>query len=205
MLSGDASCEWAAWFQIQHDGNSWEKRQEKDFTQWKIDHTTALTKCREEWKSKGYTTFIEDQNTFFMDGNSATLKGKPDLVVIKDGVATIIDVKTGKMRESHKAQVMLYMWALPIALPLVLRVFQERQDIRFEGLVSYGNQSVNIPSEAINDDFHDRVVSLIKRLLSREPAHKVPSYGECLFCDITHIDCPERVDTDDTKVSTSLF
>ena len=34
---------------------------------------------------------------------------------------------------------------------------------------------------------------LITRLASDMPARRVQSPSECRFCEITHIDCPERV------------
>ena len=66
---------------------------------------------------RGYTVFMEGQNSFALRGRTAALGGKPDLIARKGGnTGTIIDVKTGKSSPSHGVQVMLYMYAVPRAM-----------------------------------------------------------------------------------------
>ena len=40
----------------------------------------------------------------------------------------------------------------------------------------------------------DNLGVLIRRLANDAPTRKVPSFGECRFCDITSADYPERVE-----------
>ena len=40
----------------------------------------------------------------------------------------------------------------------------------------------------------ERLVSLIRRLAAETRPRRVPSTGECTFCDITRADCPEQVE-----------
>ena len=62
--------------------------------------------------------YVEGQNAFRLRGKSATLAGRPDLVVLADRDATIIDVKTGREQPWHRVHVMIYQYRpAPLALP----------------------------------------------------------------------------------------
>ena len=45
-----------------------------------------------------------------------------------------------------------------------------------------------------NGHFAKSLGTLIQRLAADAPAKKVPSGQECRFCDITTLECPERMD-----------
>ena len=83
-----------------------------------------------EWAGANRRVFVESQNAFRVKGKVATLAGKPDLVVLDDRDATIIDVKTGREQAWHRVQVMIYQYALPLAVP-------EYRDLRISGEVVY--------------------------------------------------------------------
>ena len=187
LLAGEASCEWAAWFRAQHEGWSW-SRTPSDFdqSQWLMNHTAQLNQRREEWERQGYTVFTEGQNGFNLRGSTATLAGKPDLIAKRRDDATIIDVKTGRPNPSHSIQVMLYQYAIP-------RSFSQYNGMSFSGQVAYPDHVVDIPADAVNAEFINKMGQLIRRLSSQVPARKVPSRSECAFCDITLADCPERI------------
>ena len=44
--------------------------------------------------------------------------------------------------------------------------------------------------------FVDRLGNVIRRVASDKPAHRIPSVQECRFCDISAVDCPERVESE---------
>ena len=67
------------------------------------------------------------------------------------------DVKTGEPNAADTAQVMLYMWALPLAKP-------RYRDTALEGRVVYADHAVDVPADAIDDDFQAKTVALIERL-----------------------------------------
>ena len=165
LLAGEAYCEWAAWFQGQHDSRSWTRRPSTfDFETWRQEHTRALLAVREQYEQKGYTVTIEDQNEFRMRGKTAILVGKPDLIARKSNSGVIIDVKTGMQREADKVQVMLYMWAIK-KLPRL-----HQNIVQYEGVVEYpGSATLSIPATAIEQEFHEALVALINRLASRTP------------------------------------
>ena len=112
LLTGDRSCEWAIWFKARYQG--W-TRQPKGFdqSQWLLDHTALLNQTKAEWEERGYVVYVEAQNSFRLRGRTATLAGRPDLIVDRDDDALIIDVKTGQEQPWHTVQLQIYQYALP--------------------------------------------------------------------------------------------
>ena len=91
--------------------------------------------------SRGSDVYVEGQNTFRLRGKSATLAGRPVLVVVDDRDVTIIVVKTGREQSWHRVQVMIYQYALPKAL-------SQYRDVRIGGEVIYPSHTVRIAREA---------------------------------------------------------
>jgi CRISPR/Cas system-associated exonuclease Cas4 (RecB family) len=194
LLVGEQSCEWAAWFKANHE------RFDKvpstfDSTGWRLAHTALLDRKYRQLIEASHSVSVEAQNRFALKGRCATLKGKPDLIGL-NGSGTICDVKTGQPKDSDKVQVMIYMWAVPRALP-------RYQGLRFDGLVVYPDHEVRIPAEAVDDAFVGNLAGLIKRVSSDSPARKVPSPDECKFCDLTAKDCTERAEAGAVELLTT--
>ena len=114
----------------------------------------------------------------------------------QDNLFRIIDVKTGQPRAADQAQVMIYMYLLPLARP-------ELQDATIKGQVVYGNHNVDIEPEELDQAFIQALQGQIRRLAAREPGVKVPSWAECQFCDISGEHCPERVEAPDRSIATT--
>ena len=190
LLSGDSSCEWAAQFRAHHESKSYSKVSSGfDAARWQMEHTALLNKARAEMESTGANVYIEGQNFFTLRGRTATLSGKPDLVSIEGNTGVIADAKTGQQSISHQIQVLIYMYALPKALP-------QYRDVTFEGKLVYPDEEVFIPSDGVNEGFVTELGGLITRLADSGPAIKTPSKQECSFCNITMADCKERIDDD---------
>ena len=186
LLTGENSCEWAIWFKAHHE--HWERvPSDFDQTQWLLNHTALLAEHKNEWAERGNTMYVENQNSFRLQGETAILAGKPDLIVMTGENALIIDVKTGREQPSHRAQVMIYQFAIPRALP-------QYEDVRIAGEVVYPTKTERVPVGALAGQFIDQLGSLIRRLASDTQAQRVPSRGECSFCDISAADCPQRID-----------
>lgn len=187
LLVGEHSCEWGAWFKSQHEGKSWQKVPLTfDTTAWQVEHTEFVRQVRNKLEAEGRSVFVENQNSFVLRGTTAALGGKPDLIATLAGKGTILDIKTGKPSPAHHVQVMVYMYAVP-------RVFLHYKGIKFEGKVIYKDHEVFIPPSAVDEKFIDNLSSLIRRLGSTTCPKKVPNPVECGFCDITKLDCPERM------------
>ena len=94
LLTGENSCEWAGWFKAHHQ--NWTKTlSDFDQAKWMLDHTALVNQERERMEELGYTVRTENQNTFRLIANSATLAGKPDLIAGKGDDAVVVDAKRG--------------------------------------------------------------------------------------------------------------
>ena len=69
----------------------------------------------------------------------------------------------------------------------------QHRGVVFDGRVAYGDHEVEIPAAAVDEAFIRNLPKLVRRLGALEAARRVPSVGECRFCDISLADCPERV------------
>ena len=187
LLTGENSCEWAIWFKAHYQG--WDKPP-SDFNQaeWLAHHTSLLNEQRDQWTQKGYDVRVENQNAFRLRGQSATLAGKPDLLVLQNNRVLVVDVKGGKPQPWHHYQIMIYMYAMPRALP-------EYRDTHLAGEIIYPTHNDRVPQGGIDQGFIRNLGSLIRSIAADKPAIRVPSTSECRFCDITTEDCPERVDS----------
>ena len=129
LLTGENSCEWAIWFKAHHQ--NWAKTP-SDFNQaeWLLNHTSLLKEKKSQWEARRQHVYVEGQNSFRLRGRSATLAGRPDLIVVRGNDALIIDIKAGREQPSHYVQIMIYMYALPRAL-------QQYQYTKLAGEVVY--------------------------------------------------------------------
>ena len=187
LLAGLDRCEWKVWFQVQHDGKTWQKLDSGfNLTRYNIEHTELLRLCTEEYEGRGFTVTVERQNDFRLNLEGATISGRPDLVASRDEETIIVDVKAAKPNPSHEIQVMLYMaW-----LPLADGRYQAR---RLQGQVYYAeDQAIDIPASAVDNRFREITTGLITRLTSKTPTRKVPSTSECRFCPISAQYCSDR-------------
>jgi hypothetical protein len=185
LLAGESSCEWAVWFKAHYKGYA---QQPKDLSDWTTKHTTLLGITREKLEAQGNAVTVEDENKFRLRGKSGALvQGKPDLISFGLG-AVITDIKTGKRRDSHRQQVLLYMHGLPRAED------SPYPDVEFDGRIVYPDGAVEIPAAELTEDFRISLRELTRRIISPNPPGKVASPGECRFCDLTSGDCPDRVE-----------
>ena len=156
LLTGENPCEWAVWFKAHHQ--DW-TRTPSEFSQveWMLNHTALLNKRKGNWKHSGFDVNIEGQNSFQLQGRSATLAGQPDLITQRDGQAVIVDVKNGQDSAGHVVQVMIYLYAIP-------RAIEQYRNLKLRGQVTYDDHTVRIPAEAVDDQFIQNLGALIRRL-----------------------------------------
>ena len=197
LLAGSDSCEWAIWFKAQYYGNSYKKRP-RDLSEYLLKHTSMVQEVREQLEADDYGGLIEDQNRFDLNGSSiqVTIQGKPDLVAVKDGAVTVIDIKSGQARDFHAYQVMLYMYALGRS---------KYQDMPMEGKLVYQTHEVEVPYSRIDDEFTTALGALVRRLCSLEPPARVPSPRECGWCEITVEDCPDLMEGEFIQAEADAF
>lgn len=185
LLAGESSCEWAIWFKAHYKNYA---QRPKDLSDWSTKHNTLLGITREKLEAEGNAVTVEGENTFRLRGKSgAVVQGKPDLISFGRR-PVITDIKTGKRRDSHRQQVLLYMHGLPRAED------SPYPDVQFDGRLVYPDGAVEIPHADLTDDFRLGLRELLRRLISPTPAPKAASTGECRFCDLTSADCVDRVE-----------
>ena len=63
LLTGESSCEWAAWFKAHHQAYA---KQPSDFNlaHWQIEHTALLAETKSKFLGSARTAHVEAQNAF---------------------------------------------------------------------------------------------------------------------------------------------
>jgi hypothetical protein len=193
LMAGEKQCEWACWFRSHY---IWEKLPSGlDLAKWTADHTQLLRARKAELEAEGFTVYAEDQNSFTLKGTDGIeVSGKPDIVAIRGEEAYVEDCKTGTPRHSDHFQVLIYMLSLPY-------VEGHSKGRRLEGRLIYNNTIVDVPSSKIDAGLKELFRKTVLRIGGPEPAEKVPSWGECRYCDISQADCPERIETQTEAVT----
>lgn len=187
LLTGKDSCEYKVWLKA-HYKDLDKLPSDFDSETWNSNHTALLNKVRDEYRQRAKTVLVE--RPWRIDGRTATVAGKIDLVTLEPNM--VIDAKTGSRKDSHSAQVKIYL--LAVAMGAV-----KGASGNFIGLLRYGNLDLLV--DAVTDQFKQRFFDLVKRLASTKP-EPVPSYRECRFCDL--VDCKARV-TEETVLQTAEF
>lgn len=177
-LHGSNHCTWAIWRMI-HYLNDWES--DFDRVGYAIKHTALLKQVKKRYIDEGYEIIPEQKIT--VSGAIAKLEGSIDLLAIKENQCTVIEVKTGQQNPSDKVQTLLYIWALPRALPRFKGMY-------FDGKLIYESREIDISSLEIDEHFVKNFSDFTKEIVSGEPDRKFPSAQNCKFCKIR--ECDER-------------
>ena len=192
-MAGEKQCEWASWFRSHY---VWQKLPSGlDVAKWTADHAQLLRARKAALEAEGFTVYAEDQNSFTLRGQSGIeVSGKPDIVAIRGAEAYVEDCKTGTPRHSDHFQVLIYM----LALPHVEGPWKGR---KLEGRIVYGSRTVDVPSSRIDASLKELFQKTVLAIGGPNPIAKVPSWGECRYCDISPADCPERIDMEGDVVT----
>lgn len=183
-LLGGNQCVWSAWFKAHYKYEKFEE-QALDLVEWNRNHNRLMAERRNELEADGWTCYVEEQNSFRLEGEAAVVAGKPDIVAVKGTRVLVVDGKTGRERESDVWQVLIYLYAVP----------KSRKDLpaELEGEVLYKNGAMTLTPDALDERRMGELVSLIKVIAGDVPPKKVPTRAECQRCNIGIKDCPERV------------
>lgn len=196
LLSGDKQCVWAGWFRAHF---RYTKAVAKTFNAaaWSADHNRLVAMRRAELQADGWTVQTENENQFRLEGETAVLAGRPDLVAWRGDKALVSEAKTGCQRASDWWQVLIYLFALP----------KIRSNLRgLAGEVCYETARVPVAREELTDARRAQIAALVRRVASEGWPERTPSLAECARCDISRDDCPERVeDVGAVPILTSEF
>ena len=97
--------------------------------------------------SRGHAVRVERQNSFQLRGRTATLAGRPDLIVDRGDDALIIDVKSCQEQPWHTVQVMIYQYALP-------KASARYSYSKLSGEVVYPNHTARVPRGGSTQPVH---------------------------------------------------
>ena len=179
LLAGSDVCEWAAWYRT-HFRYAKLQREDGDLDSWKIQHDNMVRARVAALRGNGYVVDVEEDNEFKLEGQRATLAGKPDIVARKGANhAIVVDEKSGKRREKDRWQVLLYMYALP-RLGLMIRPLH--------GQIEYRDGVVDISADDYTPEVHARILTTLQVVGGSLEPNRTPSPTECRFCDIAA--CP---------------
>lgn len=131
-------------------------------------HTASLNEHKARWESNKRIVFVEGQNAFLLRGKSATLAGRPNLVVLDECDANIIDFKTGLEQPWHRVQVMMYQHALPLASPAA----SERQGRRRSCVVYPHDDPEGSFAQAVHRRARGAVPTVICRHVAQEDSER---------------------------------
>ncbi len=198
-LVGDQPCLFEPWMKGHYTFDK--ASRSSNLAQWKLDHTAQLHAEVERLKGDGWKTTVEKY--FRLTGQTAIIVGKPDVIAQAENKRPkIVDVKSGKPRDSDVAQVLIYM----VVIPMVWKA----PHMIFEGEVVYsgGGLTHRVKIDAREADaMRARLFPLVRRLAVNEVApDPAPGESNCRFCDVTKADCPTRFEqTDEVPFLTSEF
>jgi hypothetical protein len=197
ILAGEQNCQWQSWFKA-HYSDFAKQQRSNDLVEWTAKHGEMVRRRADELRAKGYAVYVEDQNKFTLKGRVATLQGKPDIVAILNNEdrsgsgphppydALVVDCKSGKQRDSDRFQVLIYMMMLPLThlgcKGKILRGELEYQDDR-------------VAIDFLSTEVKDMIRTTIESVAGETELPIVPSYQECRFCELTKLDCKERIES----------
>lgn len=199
MLASDDQCRWSPWFRSHFQ---YEKvgRTDGTLAKWKADHGAMVNARASALTADGWLIFLEGQNKFTLPGKAATLAGTPDIVAVRDGEGLIVDCKSGKPRDKDFWQVCIYLMVLPLVHPGCQSLR------RIVGEIEYLDHSLTIQPEEFTQAMREQISAQIRETGGPTPPARVPSYRECLFCDVGKQDCPQRIEkAATTEVAHGLF
>jgi CRISPR/Cas system-associated exonuclease Cas4 (RecB family) len=185
LMTGECQCRWSSWFHSHYKIE--EQPSDFDSASWKVMHTELLERRVNQLYKEGFDVSIENQNELRLKGkDDIEVCGKPDIIAIKEKRAYVEDCKTGKPRDSHIMQVMIYMMMLP-------HVNENIEGKILDGRVIYKENILEIPSRKIDDKQKRIFKELVWQIGGSDPPRKVPSKRECQYCKIPIEYCPEKI------------
>jgi CRISPR/Cas system-associated exonuclease Cas4 (RecB family) len=188
LLSTDDQCQWSAWYRARNRRYR-KPKNDFDFRKWREQHNDMVHEIVKELEADDYVCTIEDQNSFTLEGLSADVAGKMDVLADpKDEkrAVKVVDAKTGKPYDKDQWQVRIYLAVLPL-------IFPPLTGRSLVGEVRYlDGDTVTVRCSKADQT---RIWDQVKRAAAEEEPRQTPSDRECRYCDI--LDCPTRGDQEE--------
>lgn len=198
LMSDEDHCRYAAWFKARF---TYEKEKDDfDKKEYQAKHKLARDQRVEELRAAGWQVRIEDAVKFEVRGRATNtvLAGKPDIVAFKHDERLILvgDPKTGKKHLKHWYQLAMYVKWIKKTLGDRFADYTVTGELLYydveEGAARLLERIELLPEE-ITTNVMQVIVSELQTIGMDLAPERSPSELECLYCDITSADCPDRM------------
>lgn len=185
LLAGEKRCSFSVWkrthYQLPKPPSSYDSSQ----------HDEMVIQRAAQLQAEGFIVYVEYANAFKFKGKifDICVAGRPDIVAIKDGWVVVEDIKTGRRKDSHKLQVLLYMLLLPFA-PETQQYCNGQTP---HGRLIYPDRTVEIPASSVDRPFKERLRQSIAAIASPTPPNPNPTSWECRYCKVPGAYCPSKL------------
>ena len=184
LMGEEKQCKYTAWFSAHYQF-------ERDSNYDSCTHDEMVSQLAIQHKAQGFVVYVEDNNSFTINGKTCDIGGKLDILVkVEGGQPIIIDCKLGKRKAAHRMQVLIYMLLFPLA-PNGKRLCQGQTPA---GRLVYPDGIVEIPSSEVDEQFKEFFRQTVAIISSPSPPSQAPSRWECRYCNIPGAYCPARID-----------
>jgi CRISPR/Cas system-associated exonuclease Cas4 (RecB family) len=182
LLAKEKQCNFSVWLSTQYQFEKPPRNYDPS------KHDEMVIQRASQLQAEGFTVYVEYANSLKVNGKifDICVAGRPDIVAIKDNWVVVEDCKTGKRRDSHRFQVLLYM----LLLPLAPETKHHCQGQIPHGRLVYPDGTVEIPAWAVDRPFKQLLHQTIATICSPTPPNPTPSQWECRYCNIPAPHCP---------------
>jgi hypothetical protein len=186
LLAKEKQCNFSVWLPTQYQFEKPPSNYDSS------EHDEIVIQRASQLQDEGFTVYVEYANSLKVNGRifDICVAGRPDIVAIKDSWVVVEDCKTGKRRDSHRFQVLLYMLLLPLA-PETKDYCQGQIP---HGRVVYPDGIVEIPAWSVDCQFRQLLRQTIATICSITPPNSTPSPWECRYCNIPDTYCSAKRD-----------
>jgi hypothetical protein len=198
-LLGGEQCVWKVWFLSRYRHAKQAEKNAEQLAEWNREHNQMMRERKALLEEEGWS--VQTERDFKLEGQTAIIAGKEDLVATMPGHMLIVDGKTGRRRDSDFWQVLIYLYAR-LHAPV-----KHDDRIRLAGEVFY-KQGKPIDVRVADVQRHEpALIQMVQAIASPTPPSRNPSRYECERCSIRREDCPDRyqAETSDELVHTDAF
>lgn len=186
LMGEEKQCKHTAWFLAHYQF----PKLPSDFDS--SAHDEMVIQRAMKHQAQGSAVYVEDDNSFTINGKTCDIGGKPDIVVIENGQLIIEDCKSGKRKAAHRMQVLIYMLLFPLS-PQGQRLCQSHPPA---GRLVYPDDIVEIYPSEVDSQFKEFFRQTVAIISGATPPPQAPSHWECRYCNVPGAYCPTRIDLD---------
>ena len=198
LLGGD-QCVWKVWFLAHYKHAKLAEKDAERLAEWNRDHNAMMRAHKALLEEEGWD--VQTEREFRLEGKTATIAGKEDLVATMPGHILVVDGKTGRRRDADFWQVLIYLYAR-LHAPT-----KPDERIKLSGMVLYKSGSLVDVRIADVDRREPELLHVISQVAGDTPPARNPSRFECEKCSIRAEDCPVRYNAarDSSELTTEAF